>query len=38
MSWILALQCFGVGAFGMLVMFVGICLIPEIEDFFKNKK
>jgi len=38
MNWILALKCFLAGAFGMLVMFVAICLIPEIEDFFKNKK
>jgi hypothetical protein len=38
MNWIPLLQCFGAGAFGMLAMFVAICLIPEIEDFFKKKK
>jgi hypothetical protein len=38
MTWILALQCLGAGALGMLIMFVAICLIPEIEEFFRSKK
>ena len=38
MNWILALECFGIGALGMLVTFIAICFIPEIEELFKNKK
>ena len=38
MNWILALECLGVGALGALIAFLVICFIPEIEDFFKNKK
>jgi hypothetical protein len=32
------LACFLAGAVGMLVMFIAICLIPEIEEFFSRKK
>lgn len=38
MNLILALKCFGIGALGALTMFLAICFIPEIEEFFRNKK
>jgi hypothetical protein len=38
MNWLLALECFALGAAGALAMFLVICFIPEIEDFFRNQK
>lgn len=31
------LLCFTAGAFGALVMFLGLCFLPEIEEFFRKK-
>jgi hypothetical protein len=38
MNLILALECFGIGALGSFLMFAIICFIPEIEEFFDDKK
>jgi hypothetical protein len=38
MNWLLALECFALGAAGALAMFLVICFIPEIEDFFRSQK
>jgi hypothetical protein len=32
------IYCFLAGGLGMLVMFLLICLTPEIEDFLTRKK
>jgi hypothetical protein len=38
MTLLLALESFAIGAFAMLVTFAVICVIPEIEDFFRKRK
>jgi hypothetical protein len=38
MTLITALICFGIGALGAIITFLTICFIPEIEEFFSNKK
>jgi hypothetical protein len=38
MTILLAVEAFAIGMAGALTMFIGICLLPEISDFFSQFK